>query len=41
MAGDQEILALIPEADFFADPKTPGDTVRLTWSADRAHPLEA
>jgi putative spermidine/putrescine transport system ATP-binding protein len=41
MAGDQEILALIPEADFFADPKTPGDTVRLSWSADRAHPLEA
>ena len=41
IAGDQEVLALIPEAAFFADPKTPGDTVRLTWSADRAHPLEA
>jgi putative spermidine/putrescine transport system ATP-binding protein len=41
MAGDQEILALIPEADFFADPKTPGDTVRLAWRADRAHQLDA
>lgn len=41
IAGDQEVLALIPEAAFFADPKTPGDTVRLVWSADRAHPLEA
>ena len=26
-AGDQEILALIPEAAFFADPKSPGDAV--------------
>jgi putative spermidine/putrescine transport system ATP-binding protein len=41
IAGDQEVLALIPEAQFFADPKGPGDAVRLTWSADRAHPLEA
>jgi putative spermidine/putrescine transport system ATP-binding protein len=41
IAGDQEVLSLIPEAEFFKDPKNPGDTVRLTWSADRAHPLEA
>lgn len=41
ISGDQDVLALIPEAQFFANPKNPGDTVRLTWSADRAHPLEA
>jgi putative spermidine/putrescine transport system ATP-binding protein len=41
IAGDQEVMSLIPEASFFSDPKNPGDTVRLTWSADRAHPLEA
>jgi len=41
IAGDQDVLALIPEAEFFADPKSPGDTVRLSWSKERAHPLEA
>ena len=41
IAGDQDVLSLIPEAEFFNDPKNPGDTVRLTWSADRAHPLDA
>ncbi len=41
ITGDQDILALIPEAEFFADPKNPGDAVRLSWAADRAHLLEA
>lgn len=41
IAGDQDVLALIPEAEFFADPKSPGDTVRLSWSKERAHPLQA
>jgi putative spermidine/putrescine transport system ATP-binding protein len=40
ITGDQEVLSLIPEADFFDDPKNPGDIVRLTWRADRAHPLD-
>ena len=40
-AGDQDILALIPEAIFFADPKSPGDTVQLVWSPDRLHRLSA
>ncbi len=40
-AGDQEILALIPEATFFADPKNPGDAVRLAWDQNRLHPLSA
>ena len=40
-AGDQEILALIPEAIFFADPKSPGDAVRLAWDPGRLHRLTA
>lgn len=39
IAGDQDVLALIPEAEFFADPKNPGDAVRLSWNKDRAHRL--
>jgi len=39
IAGDQEILALIPEAEFFAAPRNPGDTVRLSWDEGRAHRL--
>jgi putative spermidine/putrescine transport system ATP-binding protein len=38
-AGDQDILALIPEAAFFADPKNLGDTVRLAWDETKAHRL--
>ena len=38
-AGEQEILALIPEARFFDDPKSPGDAVCLTWDAARQHLL--
>ena len=41
LAGDQEILALIPEGDFFADPKSPGDAVRLAWDEGRLHRLHA
>lgn len=40
-AGDQEVLALIPEAAFFADPKSPGDAVRLVWDDSLFHPLHA
>lgn len=40
IAPDQDVLALIPEADFFADPKHPGDVVRLSWNEERAHRLE-
>lgn len=32
MAGDQQIVAHVPEATFYADPKTPGQSVRLTWN---------
>ena len=41
LAGDQEVLALIPEAIFFADPKSPGDAVRLAWDEGRLHRLHA
>ncbi len=40
-AGDQDILALIPEATFFDDPKSPGDAVHLTWDDRLLHPLTA
>ena len=39
IAGDQEVLAQIPEAAFFADPKNPGDTVLLAWDETMAHRL--
>ncbi len=38
-AGDQDILALIPEATFFAEPKSPGDAVCLAWDDHLLHPL--
>jgi putative spermidine/putrescine transport system ATP-binding protein len=41
MAGAQEVLALIPEAQFFDDPKNPGDAVRLAWDEGRLHRLTA
>ncbi|MDO8882956.1 MAG: ABC transporter ATP-binding protein [Pseudotabrizicola sp.] len=40
IAGDQDVLALIPESVFFADPKTLGDTVTLAWDETRAHRLQ-
>ncbi|MBN8186038.1 ABC transporter ATP-binding protein [Salipiger thiooxidans] len=39
--GEQEILAYVPEAAFFADPKSPGDAVSLAWEEGRLHRLEA
>jgi putative spermidine/putrescine transport system ATP-binding protein len=39
--GSDEILAHLPEADFFANPKSPGDAVRLTWDEGRLHRLQA
>ena len=35
-----EVLALIPEADFYRAPKTPGDAVRLAWDEGRLHRLQ-
>ncbi|MES2968439.1 MAG: ABC transporter ATP-binding protein [Pseudomonadota bacterium] len=40
-AGDQEILALVPEAAFFATPAVLGDAVRLSWDQDHLHRLQS
>ncbi|MFT3688191.1 ABC transporter ATP-binding protein [Paenirhodobacter sp.] len=39
-SGD-EIVALVPEAAFFAAPINPGEAVRLGWDQGRMHRLEA
>jgi putative spermidine/putrescine transport system ATP-binding protein len=39
-SGD-EVLALMPEAAFFAAPKSPGEAVGLSWDDTRLHRLEA
>ncbi len=41
IAGDQEVTALIADADFFAHPHNPGDRIGLTWDANSLHPLTA
>lgn len=40
ITGDQDVLALIPEAAFFSDPKNLGDTVTLAWDETKAHRLQ-
>ena len=37
IAGDQEVTALLPDADFFTKPQNPGDPVGLTWAEDNLH----
>ncbi|MGG7567100.1 ABC transporter ATP-binding protein [Rhodovulum sp. DZ06] len=37
----EELLALVPDAAFFADPKSPGEAVRLSWDEGRLHRLQA
>jgi putative spermidine/putrescine transport system ATP-binding protein len=37
--GDQEVTALVPEAEFFARPHNPGDAVGLTWDTAAARML--
>ncbi|MEO9826685.1 MAG: ABC transporter ATP-binding protein [Paracoccaceae bacterium] len=41
IAGDQEISASIPEADFFNNPLNPGDQVGLIWDDANLHKLTA
>ncbi len=36
-----EVLALLPEAEFFSAPKEPGDATHLSWSDSQLHRLEA
>ena len=37
----EEMLALLPEAQFFQSPKSPGEAVRLSWDEGRLHRLKA
>ena len=39
--GGSEVLVLVPEADFFASPKNPGDAIGLAWDEGRLHRLHA
>lgn len=39
--GGEEVLALVPESDFFKSPKNPGDAVALAWDERRLHRLQA
>ncbi|WP_421906684.1 ABC transporter ATP-binding protein [Mameliella sp.] len=39
--GGDEVLALLPEDQFFAAPRNPGDAVRLSWDETRLHRLTA
>ena len=41
VAGDQDISALVPEAEFFNDPFNPGDQVGLIWDDTNLHKLTA
>lgn len=41
IAGDQEVMALIPDATFFANPQHPGDQIGLNWDAENLHQLTA
>lgn len=37
----EEVLAILPESQFFAAPKNPGDAVMLAWEEGRLHRLQA
>ncbi len=41
VAGDQEVTALMPDAQFFENPRNPGEAIGLGWEDRAAHPLTA
>jgi putative spermidine/putrescine transport system ATP-binding protein len=41
ITGDQEITALVPEAEYFTTPHHPGDQIGLHWDAKNLHQLTA
>ena len=41
VAGDQEVKALVRDADFFAQPHAPGDRIGLSWDPQDLHQLTA
>ena len=38
-AGDQDIIAVLPDKTFFENPRNPGDRVGLTWEKENLHKL--
>jgi len=41
VAGDQEVTALLPESEFFRNPRELGDVIGLGWEDRAAHPISA
>jgi len=41
ITGDQEITALVPEAEYFTNPHHPGDQIGLHWDVKNLHQLTA
>jgi putative spermidine/putrescine transport system ATP-binding protein len=41
IAGEQDVIALVPEAQFFTNPHRPGDQIGLHWDAKHLHQLTA
>ena len=41
ITGDQEVLALVPDTIFFANPRHPGDRIGLHWDTTNQHKLIA
>ncbi|QDY71064.1 ABC transporter ATP-binding protein [Qingshengfaniella alkalisoli] len=39
VAGNQDLMALVPDAVFFQNVKNPGDAVGLTWEQEKLHRL--
>jgi putative spermidine/putrescine transport system ATP-binding protein len=39
ITGDQEVVAVIPDIIFFAEPHHPGDRIGLHWDANDQHRL--
>ena len=37
--GDQDVTALLPDKDFFGNPKDVGEAIGLDWEAEAAHAL--
>ena len=41
IAGDQEVIALVPDATYYSTPHYPGDQIGLHWDAKKLHKLTA
>ncbi|MFQ1701284.1 ABC transporter ATP-binding protein [Loktanella agnita] len=41
IAGDQDVVAMVPDNTFFENPQNPGDAIGLTWDQSKLHRLTA